>query len=206
MFCLNLHAAGTDTTSNTLLTGLLYLMTMPHIQERCQQEIDQVLEGKDFVSFEDRHNMPYVQAVTHESLRVSNTVPLSVFHTTTKETELMAYSIPKGTLIIPNLTSVLKEEGQWKFPHEFKPENFNDQGEFVKPDAFLPFSAGPRTCLGEGLARMELFLIMVTLLRKFRFICSEEAGKPDYTPVFGITMSPKPYNMKVELSDKTNVL
>lgn len=81
-----------------------------------------MLEGKDFVSFEDRHNMPYVQvlyhslksglfsmksntffeftiifiqAVTHESLRVSNTVPLSVFHTTTKETELMAYSIPK---------------------------------------------------------------------------------------------------------------
>ena len=52
---------------------------------------------------------------------------------------------PKGTLIIPNLTSVLNEEGQWKFPNEFNPENFlNDQGEFVKPEAFMPFSAGIR--------------------------------------------------------------
>ena len=46
-------------------------------------------------------------------------------------------------MIIPNLTSVLSEEGQWKYPNEFNPENFlNDQGEFVKPDAFMPFSAG----------------------------------------------------------------
>uniref|UniRef100_G3NEF9 Uncharacterized protein n=1 Tax=Gasterosteus aculeatus TaxID=69293 RepID=G3NEF9_GASAC len=88
-----------------------------------------VLEGKDQASSEDRNNMPYVQAVIHEFQRVANTVPLSVFHCTTKDTELNGYSIPKGTLIIPNLTSVLNEEGQCKFPNEFNPENFlNDQG------------------------------------------------------------------------------
>ncbi|KAK5867870.1 hypothetical protein PBY51_012327 [Eleginops maclovinus] len=200
MYTLDLHFAGTDTTSNTLLTGFLYLMTYPHIQERCQQEIDNVLGGKDQASFDDRHNMPYVQAMIHEIQRVANTVPLSVPHCTIKDTELMGYSIPKGTLIIPNLTSVLNEEGQWKFPNEFNPENFlNDQGEFVKPEAFMPFSAGPRMCLGEGLARMELFLILVTLLRKFNFIWPEDAGKPDYTPVYGVTLTPKPYHMNVQL-------
>lgn len=202
IYTLDLHFAGTDTTSNTLLTGFLYLITYPHIQERCQQEIDEVLGEKDQASFEDRHNMPYVQAVTHEIQRVANTVPLSVPHCTIKDTELMGYSIPKGTLIIPNLTSVLNEEGQWKFPNEFNPENFlNDQGEFVKPEAFMPFSAGPRMCLGEGLARMELFLILVTLLRKFNFIWPEDAGKPDYTPVYGVTLTPQPYNMKVQLRE-----
>lgn len=151
---------------------------------------------------------------------------------------------PQGTLIIPNLTSLLNEEGQWKFPNEFNPENFlNDQGEFVKPEAFMPFSAGmragkenkaayvslhirtcssmhtgcvhpncfrwlwvlfsflfsgPRMCLGEGLARMELFLIMVTLLRKFKFTWPEDAGEPDYTPVYGVTLTPRPYLMKIE--------
>lgn len=200
MYALDIHFAGTDTTSNTLLTGFLYLMTYPHVQERCQQEIDKVLEGKDQASFEDRHNMPYVQAVTHEVQRIANTVPLSVPHCTTKDTELMGYSIPRGTMIMPNLTSLLNEEGQWKFPNEFNPENFlNDQGEFVKPEAFMPFSAGPRMCLGEGLARMELFLIIVTLLRKFKFIWPEDAGKPDYTPVYGVTLTPRPYHMKVQL-------
>ncbi|XP_030587501.1 cytochrome P450 2F2-like [Archocentrus centrarchus] len=199
-YTLDLYFAGTDTTSNTLLTGFLYLINYPHIQERCQQEIDKVLEGKDRASFEDRHNMPYMQAVIHEIQRVANTVPLSVFHCTTGDTELMGYSIPKGTMIIENLTSVLNEEGQWKFPHEFNPENFlNDQGEFVKPEAFMPFSAGPRMCLGEGLARMELFLIMVTLLRKFKFTWPEDAGEPDFTPVYGVTLTPKPYHMKVQL-------
>ncbi|KAM6936866.1 cytochrome P450 2F2-like [Xenentodon cancila] len=199
----DLYLAGTDTTANTLLTAFLYLMNYPHIQERCQQEIDQVLEGKDRVSFEDRHNMPYMQAVIHEVQRIANTVPLSVFHCTTKDTELMGYSIPKGTMIIQNLSSVLMEEGQWKFPHEFNPENFlNDKGEFFKPEAFMPFSAGPRVCLGEGLARIELFLIMVTLLRKFKFIWPEDAGEPDFTPVFGATMTPKPYYMKVQLRSK----
>ncbi|XP_054907473.1 cytochrome P450 2F2-like [Poeciliopsis prolifica] len=199
-YIMDLHFAGTDTTSNTLLTGFLYLMNFPHIQERCQQEIDQVLQGKDRASFEDRLSMPYVQAVIHEIQRIANTVPLSVFHCTTKDTELLGYSIPKGTIIIQNLTSVLREEGQWKFPHEFNPENFlNEQGEFVKPEAFMPFSAGPRVCLGEGLARMELFLITVTLLRKFKFIWPEDAGEPDFTPVYGVTLTPKPYHMKVQL-------
>ncbi|XP_049912554.1 cytochrome P450 2F2-like [Epinephelus moara] len=200
MFILDLHFAGTDTTSNTLLTGFLYLMAYPHIQERCQQEIDQVLEEKDHASYDDRHNMPYMQAVIHEVQRVANTVPLSVYHCTTSDTELMGYFLPRGTLIIQNLNSVLNEEEQWKFPHEFNPENFlNDQGEFVKPEAFMPFSAGPRMCLGEGLARMELFLIMVTLLRKFKFVWPEDAGQPDLSPVYGVTLSPQPYRMKVQL-------
>uniref|UniRef100_A0A671YTZ6 Cytochrome P450 2F2-like n=1 Tax=Sparus aurata TaxID=8175 RepID=A0A671YTZ6_SPAAU len=203
MFVLDLHFAGTDTTSNTLLTGFLYLMTHPDIQERCQQEIDRVLAKRDHASYDDRRNMPYMQAVIHEVQRVANTVPLSVYHCTTSDTQLMGYSLPRGTLIIQNLNSVLNEEGQWKSPREFNPDNFlNDQGEFVKPEAFMPFSAGPRMCLGEGLARMELFLITVTLLRRFKFIWPEDAGRPDYTPVYGVTLSPKPYCMKVQLRAK----
>ncbi|XP_060784430.1 cytochrome P450 2J3-like isoform X4 [Neoarius graeffei] len=201
-FVMNLHVAGTETTSNTLLTAILYLMVHPDIQKRCQQEIDEVLEGKSEVSFEDRHNMPYIQAVIHECQRVANTVPLSLFHCTTRDTELMNYTIPKRTLIIPNLSSVLSEEGQWKFPHDFNPSNFlNEQGQFEKPEAFLPFSSGPRVCLGESLARMELFLFLVTLLRRFQFIWPEDAREPDFTPVFGLTTTPKPYRMEVRLRE-----
>ncbi|KAG5849402.1 hypothetical protein ANANG_G00110010 [Anguilla anguilla] len=91
----DLLAAGTDTTANTLLTAFLYLMTHPDVQERCQKEIDEVLGEKEQASYEDRHKMPYTPAMTHEAQRVADTVPLSVFHTTTKDIRLMGYDLPK---------------------------------------------------------------------------------------------------------------
>ncbi|KAJ3596613.1 hypothetical protein NHX12_003017 [Muraenolepis orangiensis] len=193
---LDLLFAGTDTTSNTICFAVFYLTTHPDIQVRCQREIDNVLEGKERASFEDKDRMPFMQAVIHESQRFCSTLPLSVYHATTKDTELQGYRIPKGTLVIQNLSSVLYEEGQWKFPHEFNPDNFlNDQGELQQPEAFMPFSVGPRMCLGEGLARMELFLVLVTLLRRFQFIWPEDVGPPDFTPLFGVTQAPKPFSM-----------
>ncbi|XP_066569716.1 cytochrome P450 2C8 isoform X3 [Amia ocellicauda] len=197
---LDLFAAGTDTSSTTLRVGLLQLMVHPDVQARCHQEIDNFLGERKQVCYEDRHRMPYVQAVIHEVQRYGSIVPLSVFHATTQDTQLLGYSIPKGTTIIPNLSSVLYEEGQWKFPHDFNPSNFlNEEGEFVKPEAFVPFSLGPRMCLGEGLARMELFLFLVTLLRRFQFHWPQDGGKPDLTPHYGIVQGPKPYRLRVRL-------
>ncbi|KAM6980617.1 cytochrome P450 2B4-like [Aplochiton taeniatus] len=197
---IDLFVAGTDTTSNTLRAALLHLMHNQDIQERCVQEMESVLGGRSQVSFEDRHAMPYVQAVIHEIQRISDAVPLSVFHIINHSTQLLGYQLPKGTMVIPNLSSVLHEEGQWKFPHEFNPENFlNEHGQFEKPEAFIPFSAGSRVCLGESLARMELFLILVTLIRNFRFVWPKDGGKPDFQLIFGITNSAKPYRLGVEL-------
>ncbi|RXN32736.1 cytochrome P450 2F2-like protein [Labeo rohita] len=191
----DLFLAGTETTSNTLRTLTLYLMTHIHIQEQCQREIDEVLGDREHVTFEDRNAMPYVQAVIHEGQRVGDIVPLSMFHTATTNTQLQGYNIPKGTIIIPYLSSALREESQWKFPHEFNPQNFlNDKGQFVKPDAFMPFSVGPRMCLGENLARMELFLILVTVLRRFRLVWPEDAGEPDFKLTFGGTQIRHPKN------------
>ncbi|KPP56825.1 cytochrome P450 2F2-like, partial [Scleropages formosus] len=80
MYILDIHVAGTDTTSNTLLAAFLYLMNHPDVQARCQQEIDAVLGERAHASFEDKHKMPYVQAMIHEVQRIANIVPLSVFH------------------------------------------------------------------------------------------------------------------------------
>ncbi|XP_066569712.1 cytochrome P450 2C5-like [Amia ocellicauda] len=200
VFLMDLFAAGTDTSSTTLRVGLLQLMVHPDVQARCHHEIDTVLGEREQVYYEDRHRMPYVQAVIHEVQRYGSIIPLSVFHATTQDTQLLGYSIPKGTTIIPNLSSVLYEEGQWKFPHDFNPSNFlNEEGEFVKPEAFVPFSLGPRMCLGEGLARMELFLFLVLLLRRFQFHWPQDGGKPDLTPHYGIVQGPKPYRLRVKL-------
>ncbi|MEQ2234149.1 hypothetical protein ILYODFUR_029029 [Ilyodon furcidens] len=194
---LDLFAAGTETTTTTLHWGLLYMIYYPHIQVRVQAEIDAVIgpSRQPFVS--DRDNMPYTNAVIHEIQRMGNIVPLNLARVANKDTTLDKYSIPKGTMIIPTLHSVLHDESMWETPQSFNPEHFLDQdGQFRKRDAFMPFSTGKRVCLGEQLARMELFLFFTSLLQRFTF--SAPAGKqPSLEFRLGATRSPKPYHLLV---------
>lgn len=87
--------------------------------------------------------MPYVEAVLHETLRYCNIVPLGIFRATSQDTVVHGYTIPKGTMVITNLYSVHFDEKYWSNPDVFCPERFIDcSGNFVKLDAFLPFSVG----------------------------------------------------------------
>ncbi|XP_074523685.1 cytochrome P450 2J2-like [Halichoeres trimaculatus] len=192
---LDLFIAGTETTTTTLHWGLLYMIYYPRIQERVQAEIDTVVGPSRLPSMSDRENLPYTNAVIHEIQRMANIIPLNVLHTTTQDTTLDKYMIPKGTIIMPSLTSVLNDESMWETPHTFNPQHFLDQdGQFRKREAFLPFSAGKRVCLGEQLARMELFLFFTSLLQRFSLSpCDGE--KPSLEFVLGGTRSPKPYRL-----------
>ncbi|XP_044126551.1 cytochrome P450 2J6-like [Bufo gargarizans] len=194
----DLFVAGTETTSSSLDWCLLYMMLYPDIQEKCREEIDKIRGERDHVDYEDRVNMPYTQAVLQEVQRFASVVPLGVAHATIKDLQLNGFTIPKGTTIITDLTSLHYDESQWKYPYDFNPENFLDKdGELKKVDSFLPFSAGPRGCLGENLARMEIFLFFTSLLTHFEFHLPDPKSPPDTTPVFGISQVPKRYKMRL---------
>ncbi|XP_043921521.1 cytochrome P450 2U1-like [Protopterus annectens] len=197
-----LFLAGSDTTANTLEWALLLMMVYPEIQARCYEEIRLTQNGTEKLRYEDRHRMPYTMAVIYEIQRFKVIVPLSVPHGTVKDVSFHGYIIPKGTRVYFDLYSVHRDESQWKFPHEFNPHNFlNDNEEFVKPDAFMPFSAGPRVCMGESLAHMEIFLFFTTLLKHYEFFWPEKHIKPDLTERFGITQSPIPYRVGIRHRD-----
>lgn len=189
---INLFAAGTDTTGSTIQWCLLFMAKYPHIQERVQEELNRVV-GSRQVRVEDRKNLPYTDAVIHESQRLANIAPLSLPHKTSRDVTFQGYFIKEGTSVFPLLTSVLYDESEWESPHTFNPSHFLDKdGNFIKRDAFMPFSAGHRLCLGESLARMELFLFFTSLLQRFSFtpppgLTEDEL---DLTPVVGFTLTP----------------
>ncbi|KAK2855895.1 hypothetical protein Q5P01_004630 [Channa striata] len=194
---LNLFAAGTDTTATTLRWGLLLMTKYPKIQHQVQEEISRVI-GSRQVQIEDRKNLPFTDAVIHETQRLASIVPMSLPHRTSKDVTFQGHFIKKGTTVYPLLTSVLYDETVWEKPHSFYPEHFLDKdGKFVKRDAFMPFSAGRRICLGESLARMELFIFFTTLLQHFRFTPPPGVSEDDLdlTPRVGFTLNPSPHKL-----------
>ncbi|XP_026201244.1 cytochrome P450 2J6-like [Anabas testudineus] len=191
----DLFGAGTETTTTTLHWGLLYMIYYPQIQERVQAEIDAVIGSSRQPSVTDRENMPYTDAVIHEIQRMGNIIPLNGIRMASRDTTLDKYTIPKGTMIMATLNSVLHDESMWETPHSFNPKHFLDQdGKFRKREAFLPFSAGKRVCLGEQLARMELFLFFTSLLQRFSF-SAPPGEQPTLEFTLGATRCPKPYRL-----------
>uniref|UniRef100_A0A3P9BPF0 Cytochrome P450 2K1 n=1 Tax=Maylandia zebra TaxID=106582 RepID=A0A3P9BPF0_9CICH len=194
---IDLFVAGTDTTAATLRWGLLLMAKYPHIQEQVHEELRHVV-GSRKVSADDRKNLPYTDAVIHEIQRLANILPVCLPHQTSRDVTFQGYFIKKGTIVFPLLTSVLYDESEWESPHTFNPSHFLDkEGKFVRRDAFMPFSAGYRMCLGEGLAKMELFLFFTSLVQRFCFtptpgITEDEL---DLTPAVGFTTPPSSHKL-----------
>ncbi|KFW05744.1 Cytochrome P450 2J2 [Fulmarus glacialis] len=191
---LDLLFAGTETTSTTIRWALLYMAIYPEIQARVQAEIDAVIGQARQPALEDRSNMPYTNAVIHEVQRKSNIIPFNVPRLTVKDTVLDGFHIPKGTVLLTNLTSVMFDKNEWETPDTFNPGHFLKDGQFWKRESFVPFSLGKRACLGEVLARSELFLFFTALLQKFTF-----QAPPDTTLSLqfklGMTLAPQPYKI-----------
>ncbi|XP_037701676.1 cytochrome P450 2D19-like isoform X4 [Choloepus didactylus] len=192
----DLFIAGMVTTSITLTWALLLMILHPDVQGRVQNEIDEVIGRGRRPEMVDQGRMPFTTAVIHEVQRFGDIIPLGIPHMTSRDTEIQGFLIPKGTQLILNLSSVLKDETVWEKPFRFHPEHFLDaQGHFVKPEAFMPFSAGRRACLGEPLARMELFLFFTCLLQRFSFSVPAGQPQPSDHGLASTLVSPSPYQL-----------
>jgi cytochrome P450 len=185
--------AGQETTSNTLAWMVIYLMTYPEAQKRLHSELNKVIGSDRVITLNDKMSLPYVNAVVAETQRLCNLVPNNVPHRLTQDTNFHGFTIKEDTIVIPQVSSVLYDETFFPEPHKFKPERFIDSnGKFQTKPELIPFSIGKRACLGEGLARLELYLFAANLFNHFE-ITSIPSNPPNLERILGGTVSPEPF-------------
>uniref|UniRef100_A0A8C4Y9D6 Uncharacterized protein n=1 Tax=Gopherus evgoodei TaxID=1825980 RepID=A0A8C4Y9D6_9SAUR len=171
----NLFFVGTETSHD----GESWCLQPGHVLcpaclplEKMTQEIDRVIGRSRMPAVEDRSRMPYTDAVIHEIQRFSDVIPMNLPHALTQDTHFRGYTIPKGTEVFPVLSSVLWDPSRFRDPERFDPTRFLDeQGQFKANEAFMPFSTGKRSCVGQELARMELFVFLTAILQNFTLKC-----------------------------------
>ncbi|PIA48146.1 hypothetical protein AQUCO_01400612v1 [Aquilegia coerulea] len=188
--CMNMIAAGTDTTMISLIWTLSLLLNNRHTLKKVQDEIDDHV-GKDRCTEEsDVHKLVYLQAIIKESFRLYPPVPLSVPHEAIEDCTVSGYYIPAGTRLIANVSKIHRDPRVWPNPSEFQPERFlaSQADVDVRGQHFelIPFGSGRRSCPGTSFALQTVHLALARLLQGFEFQTPQEAPV-DMTENPGIT-------------------
>ncbi|KAK3084214.1 hypothetical protein FSP39_010165 [Pinctada imbricata] len=194
----DLFVAGTDSTATALRWFLLALLHKPEIQDRMHTEIKDVVGNDGSPSSSHRSKLVYCESVLHEVLRFGNIAPLAVPHGLTEDLCYRGYIIPKDAMLFPNLDSIMNDPALFENPEDFIPSRFlTDDGHLTGTDKVQAFGVGRRICIGESLARMELFLFATALVQRFKFLPPEEGRLPSLSEChIGETRSPLPFKLR----------
>jgi len=123
--------------------------------------------------------------------------PLGVPHETLCDTEVLGFSVPARSMVIANILGIHFDPPAWDEPGKFKPERFLDEkGVVINRERMIAFSIGKRACLGELLARQEIFLFLTAILQQFDILPPEGCSRIDYKEKISTTLSPTEYSLR----------
>jgi cytochrome P450 len=200
----DLFRAGSLTTSITLTWAVLYMANHLEVQRKFQKEIDDVVGKGRPPSLTDKPKMVYTEALICETLRKSSLLPTGVFHAATEDAIFEGYTIPKGTHVVANSYYVHQDPKIWGDPENFRPERFiSADGKIQKKECLLAFSTGKRVCIGETLARDELFLFLTSMYQRFEIKADPNRPMPSMkpTPFFDVLV---PEEFFITLKDRND--
>ena len=178
--------AGHETTASALTWAVYILASRPDILSGLRAEVAAVA-GDGPISFEQTRRMPYARAIFREALRLYPPITFMP-RVALKPTTIGGYRLRRGALVMIAPWTLHRHKSYWRDPDRFDPDRFLPEGESAQtPGAFIPFGAGPHTCVGAGFATAESLLVLACLARRFEFDVSEARG---VRPVARLTTRP----------------
>jgi cytochrome P450 len=188
----SMYVGGADTSASTMESFFLAMVLYPRVLKAAQAEVDRVIGPDRLPTFEDRPRLPYINAMVKEILRWHPVFPLGVHHRSNVDDVYKGYFIPSGTVILPNVWAMCRDEEMYPKPDEFRPERFlepNKSGQLpLDPEKYI-FGFGRRVCVGSHYADAVLFIMISSIVATFDISKALDEHGNEITPVESYTNS-----------------
>ncbi|PBK75827.1 cytochrome P450 [Armillaria solidipes] len=214
-------AADADTTVSVVLSTMLAFLLYPEVQAKAQAELDTVVGPTRLPNFDDRPQLPYIEAILSEALRWNPVVPMGIHlqvtrtlprligfdvgipHRNLQEDVYRGYYIPAGTTIIGNTWAMLHDEKDYPNPLIFDPERFmSAEGKEPQPEPIAAFGFGRRICPGRYLASNTAWIAIASMASTLSFTKAVDSEgrviEPSTTFTDGFVSFPVPFKCSIK--------
>ncbi|KAJ4974449.1 hypothetical protein NE237_007623 [Protea cynaroides] len=194
-FTQDLIAGGTESSTITIEWAISELLRKPEIFKKASEELDRVIGKQRWVEEKDIQNLPYIEAIVKETMRMHPVAPLLVPRIAREDCELAGYDIREGTRVLVSTWTIGRDPSLWEEPDEFIPERFIGKAIDVKGQNFelLPFGSGRRMCPGYSLGLKLIQSSLANLLHGFIWKLPDQM-KPEelnMEEIFGLSLPRK---------------
>uniref|UniRef100_A0A5B6Z7R2 Uncharacterized protein n=2 Tax=Davidia involucrata TaxID=16924 RepID=A0A5B6Z7R2_DAVIN len=197
-FTQDLLAGGTESSAVTVEWAISELLKKPEIFKKAIEELDRVIGRDRWVEEKDIPNLPYIEAIVKETMRMHPVAPMLVPRLAREDCKVAGYDIPKGTQVLVNVWTIGRDPALWDEhqPNEFCPERFIGKAIDVKGQDFelLPFGSGRRMCPGYSLGLKVIQSSLANLLHGFTWKLPAHYMKPEdlnMEEIFGLSTPKK---------------
>ncbi|GKE87122.1 cytochrome P450 71A1-like protein, partial [Tanacetum coccineum] len=191
----DLLAGGTESSAVTVEWAISQLLKKPEIFQKATEELDRVIGKNRWVQEKDMPNLPYVEAIAKETMRLHPVAPMLVPRRAREDCKVGGYDITEGTRVLVSVWTIGRDPKLWDKPEEFCPERFIGRDIDVKGHDFelLPFGAGRRMCPGYSLGLKVIEATLANLLHGFTWNLPSKMTKDDLNmeEIFGLSTPKK---------------
>ncbi|KAK9744655.1 Cytochrome P450 [Popillia japonica] len=161
--------AGYETTAITISWAIFHLGNSPEIQQKAYEELQRVVKGKRVpTTMEELHQLKFLECIIKETLRLYPVLPL-ITRELTEDIQIENYTVPAGTQAVLHLFGVQRDPEHFPEPNKFDPDRFLPENlKDRHPFCYVPFSAGPRNCLGMRFALLELKALLASVISHYK--------------------------------------